>query len=109
MVGPESSATNTAGTIAIKGPKLGMKFNRPAIIAKTSHILIPILAKPIAVKRKTTIMAKNFPFSHFFKFSPNFSNISLAFCSPFWGISCTIPFLYTCGETVKKIPINNTT
>ncbi len=70
--------------------------------ANTSHKGIPSINKPIDVKTNTTNIAKNFPFSHFFKLSFSLFKISSPFFCPFFGINCTIPFLYTPGETVKK-------
>lgn len=77
--------------------------------ANTSHKGVPGINKPIAVSIKTTNMAKNFPFSHFFKLSFNLFKISSPQRCPFFGINCTIPFLYTPGETVKNIPRKSTT
>ncbi len=66
----------------------------PAIIANTSHIGTPTIAKPIAVNIITTVIENILPFSHFFKLSPSLFNTSSPLSYPFLGINATIPCLY---------------
>ena len=68
-----------AGINASKEPKFEIKLINPAKRANISQRGIPIMAKPIAVKTKTTNMENNFPLSQLRSCPPIVHNTSFAF------------------------------
>ena len=57
ICGETVSATSAAGTIAMSGPKFGMKFNNHAMNAKSNAYGTPRAASQIPVETKTISMA----------------------------------------------------